>query len=404
MKRLHLSPILAERKDLLFLQFSDKLSRECFLSDIRSVSSFQVWSPDGKQPIADENPFNILVLQAVGGEIPAEQIEAFRENADIVSASYLLEYQGCLSAVGSEFSVRLKAMSGYQGLEELAMKYGCEVYRREWFDSNTYFIRCPKTSGSGTLQLADAFYETGLFEFTSPSFFSFDALQSADTYFSDQWGLKNTGQNGMSGPDIQVEAAWDITQGSSDITVAVVDDGVELSHPDLSANLVPGYDAILSIPGGAPGSADCWHGTAVAGIIGAIKDNGVGISGVSPGCRIMPVRMMGSNLGNDITAAAAIEWAWANGADVINCSWGGVPSSLLTSAIFHATGQGRNGLGCVVVFSSGNTPGGDNNAVSYPGSLYDVMAVGAISFNGKRKNQTTPDGEIGAAIMEAHWT
>jgi hypothetical protein len=62
MKRLHLSPILAERKDLLFLQFSDKLSRECFLSDIRSVSSFQVRSPDGKQPIADENPFNILVL------------------------------------------------------------------------------------------------------------------------------------------------------------------------------------------------------------------------------------------------------------------------------------------------------------------------------------------------------
>lgn len=173
--------------------------------------------------------------------------------------------------------------------------------------------------------------------------------------------------------------------------MAVIDTGVQLDHPDLMANIVTGYDCLQGIPGGGPTYPEYNHGTLVAGVIAAVKDNGIGVSGVAPNCKIMPIQASQYGAIPSDLATAGINWASENGADVINCSWGGgTPLRQLTGAIENATKYGRNGKGCVVIFSSGNTVNGDHNQVTYPGSLEYVMAVGAISYSGKRKNLTEP--------------
>ena len=223
---------------------------------------------------------------------------------------------------------------------------------------------------------------------------------SGDPLSCRQWSLNNIGQNGgRENADVDAPEAWETTTGDSDITVAVIDEGVDLGHPDLSANLVAGYDATDQPTGDTqggqePGSDDA-HGTCCAGIIAAVAGNGIGITGVAPGVRIMPVRIAYSASGwwvtSDAWIADGITWAWQNGADVLSNSWGGgSPSDTIKNAIRNAKNNGRNSLGCVVLFASGN----DNGKVSYPAKLKEVIAVGALSPCDQRKSPKSCDGEF----------
>ncbi len=178
--------------------------------------------------------------------------------------------------------------------------------------------------------------------------------------------------------------AWDLVEVSSDIVVAVIDDGVDLGHPDL--NLVKGFDPDGSTGGGARGS----HGTAVAGNVGAIKDNNKGVVGTAPGVKIMPVFSGGttSNMAN------AIDVAVANGANVLSNSWGwvGVPSTDIENAIVDAIDKG-----VTVVFAAANGPDRPpfTYQVAFPASLNattDVIAVGASSPTDEHKSASSSDG------------
>ncbi|GHT26144.1 hypothetical protein FACS189430_12600 [Bacteroidia bacterium] len=214
----------------------------------------------------------------------------------------------------------------------------------------------------------------------------------SDPDWNQQWGLSNVGQyGGTNGIDIKACNAWSFSTGSN-ITVAVIDHGIELNHPDLVGNIHPqSYDTHT---GTSPSIVRGDHGTACAGIIGAIRNNNNGISGVAPNSQLMSISnsltLSTPNIQQHL--AAGINWAWSNGSDVISNSWGhnALQSALITDAINNAVIQGRNGLGCVVVFASGN----DNaSSVSYPASLANVIAVGAISPCGQRKSPTSCDGE-----------
>lgn len=385
---------LKERQDLAFVKFNDGQAKVAFVSRINTgVSTLRLYNPDGDARAVAIDSDDAFMLRCASPEELTRQLDALKDDDDVVFASKALEYEGNLLAVSDEFSVKLKPGTSRNEVEDLARRFGCAVFHRENFGDEIFFIRVAKTSDLSVLQLASLFYETGLFEFTSPDFYTFDAFQSQDTYFSKQWNLKNTGQYSTSRFDINIEPAWEITEGSSDVVVAVLDNGVSLTHPDLAENIIYGYDCALNVHGGAPNTLSDKHGTPVAGIIAAVKDNGIGMSGVAPGCKILPVRLGSNNYSNTV-CAAGFNWAVSHGADVINCSWGGgSPCSLLSDAIKNATTQGRDGKGCVVIFSAGNKPSGDNVNVSYPGWLDYVMAVGAISYNGKRKNLSTPDGE-----------
>ncbi len=383
---------LNERQDLVFVKFKDGQAKDAFIARINSgVSNLKAYGSDGQNGVDTKQTGSTFLLQGSSLEETAKQLDELKKEPDIEFASKVLEYEGSLLAISDEFSVKLNEQTSKGELYELAKRIDGNVFQRDSFDDDIFFIKVDKSSEYGVLQLSNLFYETGLFEFTAPDFYMFNALSSQDTYFPYQWNLKNTGQYGSSGLDINIEPAWQVTQGSSDIIVAVLDNGVQLDHPDLASNIIEGYDCLRNVSGGAPYNSTDGHGTPVAGIIAAIKDNDIGISGVAPNCKILPVRIAEGATVNITKAAEGVGWAIDHGADVINCSWGGPePNGLLTAAIKNATTQGRDGKGCVVVCAAGNE---NSNKVSQPAALYYVMAVGAISHNGKRKTPSTPDNE-----------
>ncbi len=182
-----------------------------------------------------------------------------------------------------------------------------------------------------------------------------------DPLFGKQWHLQNTGSNGSTaGADMKVSSAWDIQQmADTNITIAVFDQGIDLTHADL--RFVPGRNIFDTTIPPSPSNASDNHGTAVAGIAAAIGNNGIGVAGVAAGAKIMPLKILDDNDDLSYTEiAGAIRWAWQHGADILNNSWSSrttIPSSVLNDAISEASTRGRNGKGCLVLCSSGNSGG-----------------------------------------------
>lgn len=166
--------------------------------------------------------------------------------------------------------------------------------------------------------------------------------------------------------------AWEDTIGRADLLVAVIDSGVAAGHPDLAGKLVPGYDYLHRDP---EPDDEVGHGTAVAGIIAAAAD-GRGIVGGAPGVRILPLKVGDQSGASSLLIAEAIYGAIERGAQVINLSLGAdTPSATLKRAIEEAYDRG-----IVVVAAAGNTP----DAVTFPASYPEVIAVGGATADGKR--------------------
>ncbi len=168
---------------------------------------------------------------------------------------------------------------------------------------------------------------------------------------------------------IKAEEAWPASTGAG-MVVAVVDSGVDLTHPDLAANLVPGA-TFIDCPGGGPCGNGDWkgpdgvgqeldaHGTHVSGTIAAVTNNGIGIAGVAPDAKVMPIKSLEDGSGSFEDIAAGIRYAADNGANVINLSIGALPGvqaltitgieSSVTEAIAYADSKG-----ILVVAAAGN--------------------------------------------------
>ena len=229
-------------------------------------------------------------------------------------------------------------------------------------------------------------YETGTVDFVEPNFYMEAML--GNTYWPQQWTFKNTGQTGgIPGIDINIEPAWRITKGNGNIKIAIVDQGVDLTHPDLEANLLKylGYDATGGNSKGSYTGND-GHGTWCAGVVGAI-DNSIGVVGVAPKCKMIPIRIFSDNyvitpVQIDINVRG-LRHAYQSGADVINNSWGlnSYKSPTHDAVISECILRGRSGKGCVVVFCSHND---GKPRVRYPANLPNVMAVGSVDNKGRR--------------------
>lgn len=304
---------------------------------------------------------------------------------DIHKASFMLKYRGVTSqGLTDEFIIKLKAGTTLEEVRALLKRYHCTVLNENEFVANQFLVSVSKNSPLTAMEVANVFYESGFFEFAEPNFIYENIKNSNDPYYGDQWAL----------PQIEAPQAWDITAGRPDVKVAVVDpDGVYLGHEDLMANLLPGYDAAGQGTAGGPYGNEP-HGTMCAGIISAVKDNGKGIAGIAPNCKLIPVHI-GNNTSNEVMANG-VHWAWNYGnADVISNSWGATsPSDVLTQAINDAVNLGREGLGCVVLFSSGNEPEIGAWDVYYPANLPNVIAVGASD----QSNQRADFSEYGDAL------
>jgi len=171
--------------------------------------------------------------------------------------------------------------------------------------------------------------------------------------------------------------AWDITTGSAEVVIAIVDTGISLGHPEFAGRLVPGYDFANDDP---DPSDDNGHGTHVSGIAAAAGDNGEGIAGMCWQCSIMPVKVFGRNgSGTDVEVAEGIRFAVDNGARIINLSLGGTrPSPLLQEAVRYALENNA-----LVVAAAGNEYD-EGNPIAYPAAYDEVLAVAATDENDQR--------------------
>lgn len=192
---------------------------------------------------------------------------------------------------------------------------------------------------------------------------------------------------------LRTEAAWTITEGSSDIIVAVVDTGIDYEHPDLVNNIwvnqaekdgLPGVDDDgngyvddvygWDFYGRRPnGKDDNGHGTHCAGIIGAEK-NGIGVRGISPRVKLMPLKFLNAaGSGDTRSAVEAIRYAVKMGAKIISNSWGGTGySQLLDQAV-----QDARAAGVLVVAAAGNEENNNDDNPYYPANISGVIAVGS---------------------------
>ncbi|MGI0486071.1 S8 family serine peptidase [Pantanalinema rosaneae CENA516] len=193
-----------------------------------------------------------------------------------------------------------------------------------------------------------------------------------DPLYPKQWHLNHSGGTGLAANShIFAEKAWDITRGVRSIIVAVMDDSVDLNHPDFQGvgKIVAPRDFKDNDFLPLPGEPEDNHGTACAGVAVA-EENGNGSVGVAPGCALMPIRTTGY-LGDE-DMERLFNWAIDKGAAVISCSWGAAanyfPLSLRVSAsLTRAATKGRNGKGCVIVFASGNSNRPINGTVNEQG-------------------------------------
>ncbi|WP_250033356.1 S8 family serine peptidase [Paractinoplanes maris] len=189
-------------------------------------------------------------------------------------------------------------------------------------------------------------------------------VAQVDPYLPAQWDLAR----------VRVDGAWPRSTGAG-VTVAVVDSGVDATHPDLTGQVLPGADFITRTEG--PSVDPHGHGTHVAGTIAALTGNGEGVAGMAPQARILPVRVLGPDgSGYMSDVANGIAYAADHGADVINMS---ISSTWQVSAVSNAVAYARS-KGVVVVAAAGNARA-QGSPVSYPAADAGVVAVAATTSN-----------------------
>jgi subtilisin family serine protease len=268
-----------------------------------------------------------------------------------------------------------------------------EIVKPDPFVKNQFLLQVNETSPLDALDMANRYHENNnSTEFAHPNFvrvIEFRQFIPNDPLFGNQWQHQNDGLAGETiDADVDTPLAWDITQGARGTIIAVIDDGFDMTHPDLEQNFwintgeVPGNgldddgnncvddihgcdfgEEIITnmCPNGwcydgnpAAGPSD-HHGTAVAGAAAAQGNNALGVAGSCPNCSLMLLRQGVSAQ----TDAEAINYAWRMGAQIITNSWdyafGTSATTVVVNAINNAATMGRDGLGSVVFFAMSNS-------------------------------------------------
>lgn len=346
------------------------------------VSGYLTFRP---QPAAAGQPTADLQRQLV------DPAEAATEVEGVIPGELLVMFD---PSVGDEERAQILADAGMQEIERSP--------------SGLCRVSCPPRSKMDSRQakaitLDDAaalFNRPGVLR-TSPNLRRYIAKVPNDQHFPAQWHYSL----------INLPEAWDLTTGSDEVVVAVVDTGVVSAHPDLQGRLAPGYD-FISDPASArdgdgrdpdpedvgdeyngPGRSS-FHGTHVAGTIGASTNNGAGVAGVTWNTRIMPVRALGVGGGTSFDVAEAIRFAAglpnvsgtlpATPARIINLSIAGEPgepaSREETEAIREATAAGA-----LVICAAGN---GGSSRPAWPGATPEALCVGAVDVQAVRTSHS----------------
>ena len=247
-----------------------------------------------------------------------------------------------------------------------------------------------------------ALQASGLYDYVEPDFIRTTSRVANDPRYvsGELWGLHNTGQDGgTADADIDAPEAWDLLTGAPSVVVAVIDTGVRYTHEDLAANMwtnpgeIPangldddnnGYiDDIYGIDARNRDSDpmdDHRHGTHCAGTVAAVGNNGKGVVGVAWQARIMALKFLsGSGSGNDTGAIECIDYAIANGAQILSCSFGGTGYGQALRDVLIRARQ----AGILVIAAAGNDSENLDTDFLYPAAYQEdnVIAVAATDRN-----------------------
>jgi len=306
-----------------------------------------------------------------------------------------------------EISVRFKARVSAATLRKLLQSLDLTTLRSNEFNARNFIVtQANQPDEWKTLELANKLSQRDEVEYAAPNFISEHRrfYQPNDPLLATQWHLSNPGNNGASkGEDVGALLAWDISKGGDPgIVIAIVDDGVDLRHPDLKKNIWTNPQAGAKDKHGRNFFDEKYpydpsprhfrspydkmdgndiHGTCCAGVAGAVGDNNKGVTGIAYRCKILPVKVFGGDdLATDENVANAIRYAGQH-ADVISISWGSVQNPDLESAINETAAQGRQGKGLPIFCATGNEY---EKSITYPSRYPGALAVGASNDQGKR--------------------
>ena len=204
-----------------------------------------------------------------------------------------------------------------------------------------------------------------------------------DPSFGKLWGIKNTGSNepqgkaGVEGADVNALKAWDITTGSHAVRIAVIDTGIDYTHPDLIGN-VDSEHGFNFVNNTKDAMDDHGHGTHCAGTIGAIHNNKIGVAGVMSDVTIIPIKFLDSSGSGSLEAAIkAIDYATELNVDLMSNSWGGGGRS---EALFEAIKRASD-KGIIFTAAAGNSSTNNDTEPSYPASYEspNIVSVAALT-------------------------
>lgn len=291
---------------------------------------------------------------------------------------------------------------GHPVLDQLARDYQVlkiNIYRAG-IHTGKYFYTLSFPTDTDMDRLAEIFVHTGEVRYAEPDYTGTSGGQLGtvpnDTYHNRQWGLHNTGNFSLApskaGADIEMHNAWDISQGSSDVVVAIMDSGIKLDHPELLGRIWQNTEEIAGngldddnngyaddtqgwdfVNNDNTPADDLGHGTNIAGIIGANGNNSIGYAGIDWHCRLMALKGLNSqNSGQYSWWSSALYYAADNGAHIINLSVGGSGfSQTLKDAVDYCLDKGV----CLVVCMM-NT---NTETPYYPAAFPGVIAVGSTN-------------------------
>ena len=369
--------------------------------------------------------FDVLLVELNSDDITVYEEVKNRLALDESIAFVSVFYKTNKGAFGGDLNqLYLKSNGGHSEVEinTVINRFSPYSVHQNKYLADVWEVKLSKESGA-IRAVQDELLQTGYFDFVSVNTLHTLIPTIDDPYFEHQWALENEGTalhfDGTPGADMQITDAWDLTTGSPDIKIAVLDSGTDTNHIDLEANLLPGFDGTGDGSKGYPNetySSDS-HGTATAGIIAAVGDNAEGVIGVAYSCKIIPVKIFYYvEFGGDVipltSAEAGIDgmlWALneAN-ADILSNSWGlretdivllGIDTAMSNLTITEGVLNGRDGKGTPMLFSSGNEY--DDFSI-WPASHPLTISVGASSMCDELKAPTdcSPEGWWGSNYGE----
>ncbi|MCK5124757.1 MAG: S8 family serine peptidase [candidate division Zixibacteria bacterium] len=415
-------PLLVDSNKITIL-FSD----EVFLDTIGQYANYYNRI---NSLIEDEESIGDFQTFALNSSIGySEFTDTLRSSASVKMVNpYYMCAPGENFLVGESFCCKFQESTSYFFIDSLNDANGVEIVYEKNYAPKEYLLKVNANAVMPTLEMANYYYELSEVEFSHPDFLGgivLDGTPVYDYYWSNQWAMQRVFNTSASQPEI---TAFEITAGSPDIVVAVLDDGVAV-HEDIPASrILQGYDFACGddtpVPCNNPGYG--YHGQACAGIIGAgytvdslsANDPNTGVCGVAPNCRILPIKIMSSfdslytECCHGISVSVmgrAIDTAWIMGADILASSWHyNVPVDIVHQATWRASYYGRDGKGCGIFHSTGNTYSGNT---TYPGIMYQVISVGSIdpddriwSYSNYSKVDVVAPGGSFIAHVDKIWT